>query len=65
VKRLRSRPQPQQLKEALKNLRQALEETETALLGLEETFLEEDGHMRDLRSEGAKTSSPYLRSARC
>src|SRR5215203_3571741 len=37
--------QPQQLKLALENLRQALEQTESALLELDETFFEEE-HVR-------------------
>src|SRR4028118_1455059 len=41
--------QPQLLKQALDNLRQALEETESVLLELDETFFEqeeEEGHVR-------------------
>ena len=34
--------QPRRLKQALGNLRQALEETESALLGLEETFFDDE-----------------------
>src|SRR5215204_1233699 len=37
---------PQQLKLALKNLRQALEQTERALLELDESFFEEEEHVR-------------------
>ncbi len=36
--------QPRRLKQALGNLRQALEETESALLELEETFFDEESH---------------------
>ena len=36
--------QPRRLKQALENLRLALEETESALLELEETFFEEERH---------------------
>ncbi len=36
--------QPRRLKQALENLRLALEETESALLGLEETFVDEENH---------------------
>ena len=38
--------QPRRLKQALENLRHALEETESALLELEETFFDEEKHMR-------------------
>ena len=38
--------QPQRLKQALDNLRQALEEAESVLLELDETFFEEEEHVR-------------------
>ena len=38
--------QPQRLKQALDNLRQALEETESVLLELNETFFEEEEHVK-------------------
>ena len=38
--------QPQRLKQALENLGQALEQTENALLELDETFFEEEEHVR-------------------